>query len=112
MAGRHRIITLLLLLCGLCTAPLGSLEQAPADGPASVSVPHASAVHGLGLSAVRIRGHGGSGKMHGGTSAALPGHHERVLGALTPRSTPDSSARAAEWSPLLTYHANAPPRGA
>lgn len=111
MVLRDPLLTILLLVCGFSSAPLGSMVQAPADATASVSVPRP-----------------GSGQASGSLVAPVPGGRDfpgafdtgatppvsPSLHLLPPRLPAWSCERTANFgSPIqagrFTYRSNAPP---
>lgn len=106
----RRVLTLLLLLCGLSTTPFFSLEQSPDDGLTASSVPQsgsrltgkASELAGPVGAAPDLDGFDGAEAQHPDPDDPAPGH---ILGAgsTAPIQHPRSGAER------LTYHANAPP---
>lgn len=111
MADYGRTLSLLLLLCGLGTAPLGSMEQAPAGGTVAVTLPHAGGVPGFGTAPPRARGYGGVVGVQSGPPAALYGpRHDIRGGAISAEPHHHIPVRTGTPPRRLTYQANAPPR--
>ncbi|HUG01404.1 MAG TPA: hypothetical protein VML95_06040 [Longimicrobiales bacterium] len=114
MVPHHRFLTLSLLFCGFSSAPLGSMEQAPSDAPASLSIPRTASPQVIGSSFWRSRAHGESiGDVQGVNPGILPGRiSDPYLPPLAPTLRKDIAESGFSRPPWLTYRANAPPRGA
>lgn len=110
----QRVLTLLLLLCGLSTTPFFSLEQSTDDGLTASSVPQCSTrILGEGFAdADPDFGDADDGRgLFGPDSSARPSwtaNWSSILPATSARSTAplDHPIAGAE---RLTYYANAPP---
>ena len=110
MTTRSHPLTLLLLLAGLSTAPVGSLEQAVEDGLVSASIPHAGRTRSFAERAGVVHRPDAPGPEHTAIpSCALPElgpspsywYCAQLYSTWNPR-----------WRPLPGYRANAPPRRA
>lgn len=110
----QRVLTLLLLLCGLSTTPFFSLEQSPDDGLTASSVPQCG-TRILGESLADADPEFGNAddapELFGPDSAASPSW---TFGWRLPVPVTSASSTAPFDHPIsgadrLTYHANAPP---
>jgi hypothetical protein len=105
-----RLLCLLLIACGLSSAPVGSMEQTP-DRGSSVSVPHAVSVREAKPVSFRLpdRDRAAADDLRHSPLLALataprpPAHVALVVAASAP---PHGGL---ELAALLGFHANAPP---
>lgn len=104
-----RLLSLVLLACGLSSAPCGSMAQGPRDGSATLSTPVVS-VHGhRAVSQLRLSNEGSEAEA--GSGIGLPSCHgpEISAGLLVAGTSCFSAILSYAGTVTLTYRATAPP---